>query len=154
MRGGDMETIITYNEVRSLPGGVYFAAAHREHPITPFETINYQEVIVNIGNGIDGETGVFTAPVDGSYQFSFYAVITADSNGGYVSMWVYKNGEHNLHFTQATEASQAFNQLSPTWQMLLKKGDQIHLKLHKGVITEIQSPQHPTFIGELITEQV
>ncbi len=39
--GGNMETLITYSDVKSLPGGVYFAAAKRSGELGASTVITY-----------------------------------------------------------------------------------------------------------------
>ena len=51
------------------------------------ETIVFDDVISNLGNAYNNETGVFTAPYDGLYEFIMTA--TVQSNGlAYAFMYV------------------------------------------------------------------
>merc|ERR1711953_650388 len=48
-------------------------------PMNPDVTITFQETETNIGNGMDSSTGIFTAPVSGTYFFSFSGYILPTS---------------------------------------------------------------------------
>ncbi len=109
-------------------------------------------MILNIGNSLDGASGVFTVPVAGNYQFSFYSVGIGDSNG-VCSVWVILNGHDKLRFSQLIAPNQGYNQISPTWQMELKTGDKIHMQTNQGSFYT-DSTHYPIFIGELVSEQV
>ena len=49
---------------------------HVRHPLYPDTIIDFHETETNIGNGMDSSTGIFTAPVSGTYFFSFSGEIS------------------------------------------------------------------------------
>ena len=52
-----------------------------ENYVHPGEDITFDNIVTNIGNGMDPESGVFTAPVSGIYSFSLSAVQAFSSSG-------------------------------------------------------------------------
>lgn len=58
-------------------------------------TIVYNNVLLNIGSGYSASTGIFTAPVSGTYQFNITAI---SATGGYVETAVYYNGTSSMVF--------------------------------------------------------
>ena len=58
-------------------------------------TIVYNNVLLNIGSGYSASTGIFTAPVSGTYQFNITAISAA---GGYVETAIYYNGLSTMVF--------------------------------------------------------
>ena len=49
---------------------VIFSAVRTKNYVNPGDNITFDDTVTNIGNGIDPESGVFTAPVSGIYSFS------------------------------------------------------------------------------------
>lgn len=67
----DYETFIGYNDVKSIP--VAFYAQRSTTFPTVGTVITYDAPVFNLGNALNTVTGVFTAPVGGTYFFSFKA---------------------------------------------------------------------------------
>jgi hypothetical protein len=59
---------IGYNGVKSAP--VYFHA-RRTEKFNTTGLINFTSILLNVGNAMDGASGIFTAPRSGIYFFSF-----------------------------------------------------------------------------------
>ncbi|KAL4218289.1 Complement C1q-like protein 3 [Mactra antiquata] len=59
--------------IRQIAGGVAFTA-YLAHDVDPGrkQTIKFDKVITNDGNGYNNNTGIFTCPEDGVYLFSFF----------------------------------------------------------------------------------
>jgi hypothetical protein len=122
---------IGYDDVKSAP--VYFYVQRN----SPFNTINvpisFQVSRLNIGNAMDLSTGKFTAPVPGTYFFSFtgHAGFSASSSLLSLGVGLYLNG--NYMGWGFVEEYQTFNgQETPlTLQstLSLQKGDQIWLEI-------------------------
>ena len=51
--------------------------------------IVFDDVITNVGSSYDGTTGVFTAPHNGTYQFTVITITTSGVNYA----WIRVNGE-------------------------------------------------------------
>ena len=60
----------------------------------------YDEVETNKGSGYDATTGIFTAPVEGTYVF-IWQVVTQNSGIGYCDLDLYKNGSRHLIMSRA-----------------------------------------------------
>ncbi len=154
---GNMETLITYSDVKSLPGGVYFAARKTDVPSLANCTVTYNKVLANIGGGMDGASGVFTAPVGGSYRFSFGGQGTSSTDGNFLVDLILNDSTQESFIQKVYTPSQPYNQISYTWQMNIAKGDRIHLIQRGGWgQLEVQNTiaADPVFIGELISEQI
>ena len=69
----EMETKIGYVDVKTSSRGVYFSAYRTTSYTNSYTTISYDGTDSNVGNGLNMATGVFTAPVAGTYSFWFTA---------------------------------------------------------------------------------
>ncbi|XP_061700376.1 multimerin-2-like [Syngnathoides biaculeatus] len=83
----DVADVVTAGETK-----VAFAAALTDSgSVGPFDretTLIFSKVFANVGRAYDDASGVFTAPVDGVYVFSFTA---ADFLKGYMGVTLYRN---------------------------------------------------------------
>ena len=86
----------------------------------------YNHEVENVGQHLDLETGIFTSPLDGSFQFTF-------SGSGYTSgedyVGVFVNGERRFVIY---ENDDRYSSMSYTWVLSLKENDQVKLKTDKG----------------------
>ena len=113
--------------------------------------ITFDKVTLNQGNGMNGENGIFRAPMSGHYKFSFCA------NSGYEEGWtwkaknaivqVFKNGQHLLWITnsKAKDANLAY-----VWIQKLDKGDTVSFKVDSKSHLRADSFVPLNFNGELI----
>ena len=85
------------------------------------QTVIYDEVLTNEGNGYDDRTGVLTCPVAGDYIFVVDALSLRP-----VSLHLYLNKAKvaSLHIS-ANHASGTYLQISRTVVLTLKKGDHV-----------------------------
>jgi hypothetical protein len=143
----NMETLIGYVDPRSLPGGVMFAVLNSGNGIIVNVDLTFNHVVSNVGNSMNPTTGIFKAPVLGTYQFSFSAV--TGSEGGMSYVYVFKNGEEAMAIVEESKVV-GRNNFGQNWQMNLKTGDEIKLTLY-GTIFE-DSVVHTVFIGQLVAE--
>jgi hypothetical protein len=125
-----------------------FAAIRSEEVIAVGVDIGFTDSISNVGQGFDVSRGVFTAPVTGTFEFSFSA-LSGKSEKAFVR--VIKNGTVMLTFGENNVYTGSYNNFGYVWQLILQKGDEITLHLNTGSI--YASTTHPiSFIGHLVAE--
>ncbi len=123
---------IGYDDVKSVP--VYFYVQRN----SAFNTINvpipFQVSKLNIGNAMNLSTGKFTAPVQGTYFFSFtgHAQFPASSSLLSLGVGLFLNGNYIgwgfVEEYQTVSAQESPLTLQST--LSLQKGDQIWLQIH------------------------
>ena len=110
--------------------------------------LTFDQVDINIGDGFDGSSGIFRAPLSGIYRMSFSGQSAAYIID-YTQIMVYKNGYPIFFITDGNEAEKADgNNVSYTWIMTLVEGDELKLKSVNYLYANIYIPL--TFAGELI----
>ena len=110
--------------------------------------LTFDQVDINIGDGFDGSSGIFKAPLSGIYRMSFSGQSAAYIID-YTQIMVYKNGYPIFFITDGNEAEKADgNNVSYTWIMTLVEGDELKLKSVNYLYANIYIPL--TFAGELI----
>jgi len=138
------ETLIGFNDVKTA-AGVYFYVTRNSTYTSTWSVIPYQVEHLNIGGAMHLETGVFTAPADGRYHFTFtgransldWNSITLRLNGSYIGV--------------SGSASSGNVPLSAT--LNLKKGDKVDTFLHAGIISD-DKWRYTHFSGILIEEDL
>jgi len=101
------------------------------------------------GKGLDKNTGVFVAPVSGTYIFFFNAYIS--SQRGNVD--VVKNGKRARSFASFVPnigQLRAGRQLSPSWTMDLKASDEVYLVNFYPSSIYVSHDLSLTFMGFLV----
>ncbi|XP_043963021.1 complement C1q-like protein 2 [Gambusia affinis] len=112
-------------------------------PVGADETLKFEKVITNIGNGYDPATGIFTAPVTGLYYIRATGI--AGPNGE-LQAGVKKNGENMFAiFQKAGSQSGASNAMA----MALQQGDRVFVQLWAGKSIADQG-RLSTFTGFLV----
>ena len=114
---------------------------------TAYQTIVFEDVKTNIGNGYNATSGIFTASTDGVYVFST-TILTC--SGCLASVWFYKNDDFisGLYVNGApdTEPSTA-----ETIIMELTRGDQMRVKIADAK-DRVIGTHYTTFAGFLLWE--
>lgn len=100
------------------------------------QTLKYDEVLTNDGDGYDDRTGIFTCPVAGTYMF---VVDSLSRPGIWLDLKVNKNTVGRLHVSPAytpVEKEAPLNQISRTVIVKLKPGDHVKVvnTLKGGVV--------------------
>ncbi|KAI4904177.1 hypothetical protein NFI96_004554 [Prochilodus magdalenae] len=67
-------------------------------PLSGLGIVVYTKVLTNIGGAYNSKTGVFTAPITGTYYFRFTAC--GGSNGHYSGVGLYRNKERLTHVSE------------------------------------------------------
>ncbi|XP_062372722.1 complement C1q-like protein 4 [Sardina pilchardus] len=134
-------------------GKVSFSAFIGGHGhIGPYDvstTIEYKNVLTNIGNGYNPATGIFLAPVRGIYYF--YFCYHAGQQKG-TAIILYKNSEliaSTAHNGQ--ENSSANENGSNGVALQLEVGDQVYVQLTAGTWVWDGHYQNTVFTGFLVT---
>ena len=81
---------------------------------------------MNVGQGLDAETGIFKCPVSGIYSFSFGAV--TDMSDTYTFVKVIKNGVTQFLIHENDNGHKSSVNLSHVWTMVLQNDDMVKLK--------------------------
>ncbi|XP_017296964.1 complement C1q-like protein 2 [Kryptolebias marmoratus] len=112
-------------------------------PYEKDETLKFERVVTNIGNGYDPATGVFTAPAKGLYYVQITGMV---GSSGTLNAGLKKNGENMfaIHQKAGTQAS-ASNGMT----LALEQGDRLFVQLWAGQTIADQS-RLSTFTGFLV----
>ena len=141
----DMETPLGFFDTFDDPEVISFAANKRfGQPITADQIVTFDTILYNHGNGLDKQTGEFTVPKSGTYNFNFAATI---GGGPKTKMLVLKNEVEILKFqVQGHWISHTW-----TWTMDLEVNDVLKLRVAEGKLfpTHLQWLQ---FNGQLIRD--
>jgi hypothetical protein len=101
-------------------------------PLSPHQTLVFDHVVTNAGNGYDPQTGFFTAPVAGYYAFS---IVIMEPNGAThpdLSVEVVKNGAIVDMAYVHNEPSDLTEQGSTHAVVHLAAGDRVWIRQHAG----------------------
>jgi len=124
----------------------FVAVSDGSHDRIPTGPITYDEV--KIGQGLNNDTGVFVAPVDGTYIFFFNAYISQVNQEAEVRVLL--NGELDQYLYSNVDISgDNARQLSTFWTMDLKASDEVNLFNYCSDAIFIESYHTMTFMGFL-----
>ena len=137
--------MIGYNDVKTAAGVYFYVQRHTAYD-TAGTVIPYEVTQLNVGGHMNAATGVFTAPVNGRYHFSFTA--RSWSSNTFVRLRV--NGAFVA--TSYAPPSRNYNlPLVATFQ--LTKGDRVDVHLGGGSIFD-NGDHHTQFSGFLLEEDL
>jgi C1q domain len=115
--------------------------------------IPFEVAVVNIGDALDLESGMFTAPVSGVYFFSFDAY----SNSGEGHIHLQKNGVNvgqSYDYNRGAYGGSPSQQLHLASILQLDAGDEIEVHLASGRIYEDGNSHYTHFTGMLLSDDV
>jgi len=94
------------------------------------QTVVFNQVETNLGGGYNATTGVFTAPVTGTYVFSLTFGMSQynSSQSDIGDLFIMKNNVRSLRVWQLLDSSISESTASGTTVLSLNKGDQVHLQ--------------------------
>ena len=121
---------------------VIFSAVRNEGNIAKGTIITYNQLVTNVGNGMNINTGRFKAPLPGIYYFSFSGRTDTSSHYIYIDIW--KNDVEQFDILDSNDSGNynTFELLSYAWTMVLKENDEVHLRVEgpKGLDVRRSSP--------------
>ena len=94
------------------------------------QTIVFDQVDTNLGGGYNGITGVFTAPLAGTYVFSLTFFMYYSSQ--YVSsgyLYIMQNNVQSIRVRLQLDSNVNENSASGTTVLSLNKGDQVNVQV-------------------------
>ncbi|XP_062601693.1 complement C1q-like protein 3 [Saccostrea cucullata] len=125
--------------------GVSFSVHVRTNALTvgKGQTVKYDAILTNDGNGYDDRTGVFVCPVAGTYMFVVDTLCYLDT---YLAIKVNKKA---VAFVHKAAHQNVWSQISRTVIVKLKRGD--HVKVENvGGRTSINNNGYSGFTGTLL----
>ena len=116
--------------------------------------MTYDESVINVGEGMNLQSGTFTAPISGYYFFSFSGLGYDEDSFLYADVRFYKNGEFLFYIRdfgsmKVTSGTFQTRNLAYSWITKLQEGDSINLCVFNGQLWA-DSYQRITFNGQLL----
>ena len=108
--------------------------------------ITYDRLVVNEGNGMNIQNGIFKAPIGGVYFFTFMATSGADNYRG-PAVSVRKNGVTQVVIVDGS--GDPYVSLSGSWMLVLKENDEVYMNVDAGYLGQYYD-WYTTFTGQLI----
>uniref|UniRef100_A0A3B5RBD0 Cerebellin 10 n=1 Tax=Xiphophorus maculatus TaxID=8083 RepID=A0A3B5RBD0_XIPMA len=137
------------NEAKQLAFSASLLASGQEYtgPFNTDITLIFRNVVTNIGNAYNPNTGLFIAPVRGVYHFDFH-IYGGGSTTNPTSAVLVKNGEQIcVSWTRQPAGGQkASNGVS----LLLEIGDVVFLRMRANSRIYDNTDHHTTFSGHLL----
>ncbi|XP_016136006.1 cerebellin 9 [Sinocyclocheilus grahami] len=110
-------------------------------------TLVYENVLTNIGNAYDTNTGAFTAPVKGVYFFNFVVFNPYDISTG---VKLLKNGNLVVAASDNPPGQDTEDTTCNSVSLILEQGDQIRLQLIENRRIYTDALRRNTFSGHLL----
>ncbi|XP_033728851.1 complement C1q-like protein 4 [Pecten maximus] len=85
--------------------------------------VTYDKVFVNAGNGYNNQTGVFTAPLDGTYVFMFNTLSQTDRQ-----LWLDLYHNNNYVVTGHAHAVHDYASSSNAVVLTISRGDAVYIR--------------------------
>ena len=142
-----METAVGVVDVKSSP--VYFHVQRNSTFTLNGTTIPFQIERLNVGEGMNITSGIFTAPKSGIYFFAFSGVKDWPANALTVDLY-----HHSNLITRAEGANvDGLHTATLSSTLSLKSGDRISLQLTTGQLHD-SYVHHTDFTGLLLQEEM
>lgn len=117
-------------------------------PFGSTTTLIYKHIFLNIGEGYNPNTGIFTAPLKGAYVFRVFSKGVGQTANA-MTAGLFKNDRHvfSIHAHQ----SGGFYSSSNGASLALEKGDTVSVRLYAGTwIFDNGEHHHSSFSGHLL----
>ena len=149
------ETRIGFADVKTAP--VFFHATRKSRFFTTDSQLSFEKLLLNVGQGMDIKTGVFTVPKSGQYLFHFNGFKDVFVNELQVVLRL--NGQTDLASVYQKSQSGSSSHLSPFFLHTiasLKAGDKVSLYLMEGSIAGSNDKigQGNNFFGYLLHQDL
>ena len=141
---------LQYQVESLLESPVIFFSAYRTTPFTGDRSIiTYNGLSVNEGGAMSASTGIFTAPLNGFYEFNFHAI----------SNWMSTSNDHtrirlmvnNVSKTMSRGDKTYTHTLSFSMIIELKAGDLVNCYLESGgILFDKSNGMMTQFTGKLL----
>ena len=130
---------------RSSSGGSY-------NPFTYSHSVPYNEELHDIGGNFDTSTGLFTAPVAGTYLFQGSIYSTSTASGGWVQAWLTINGARGNYTDVAGNGMNHASIICTTHMVRLAAGDTVgyHPYAANATYGFYSNVHHTWFKGRLL----
>ncbi|WAR31577.1 C1QL4-like protein [Mya arenaria] len=106
----------------------FFAKVSSAFTSSSRQTLVFDSVITDVGGGYKPETGVFTAPADGFYVFSFTVMVRLSPSESRADFYLKKNDNTEMWFI-INENDTVYETTAGTGLLSLKVGDTVHVTL-------------------------
>jgi len=150
----DYEKLIGYNDVKTVDSnGVFFHVSRSSTYRTAQSYVRYESVVYNYGGAMNIHTGIFTAPVQGRYHFSFNGLTLKEGSEIIVQLMV------NHGFLGGYRIASAFSNVNDdpvtvSGTVSLFRGDRVSVWLEKGRLYDSGWGQYTHFTGILLEEDL
>lgn len=143
-----LEARIGYSNVKTSPVHFY---VQRSSPYSKANSvIPWDLEVLNIGDAMNKATGVFTAPRDGIYHFTYGGIKDLTTN--VMRLFLRLNGVRVASAYGASSTMYDSSSISSSLQ--LKNGDRVDLLLEMGTLHENPKANYDYFIGWLKEEDL
>ena len=112
------------------------------------QTVEYDKVLTNIGNGYDSRHGHFTAPIKAVYLFSCSMM---NKEGTSIHLEIVKNG---IRVAELYGDDDDFSMATQVVIVLLEKGDMVWVRIEETISSQSLNAGggYNTFVGTILFE--
>uniref|UniRef100_UPI00358F77FD complement C1q-like protein 3 n=1 Tax=Myxine glutinosa TaxID=7769 RepID=UPI00358F77FD len=128
------------------PKVAFYAGLHNPHEGN--EVLKFDDVVTNLGNHYNPNSGKFSSPISGIYFFTYHVLMRG---GDGTSMWadLWKNGQVRASAI-AQDADQNYDYASNSVVLHLDAGDEVYVKLDGGKVHGGRTNKYSTFSGFMV----
>lgn len=117
-----VNTQVIFSAIRKVGSDEY-------NNVNPGQAVTFNDIVANIGNGMEPSSGVFTCPVSGIYAFSLSA--ETYNERAVTTIDVYKNDNFQFRITDLNLGNQRnHNNIGYSWTFSLEQGERVYLRMN------------------------
>lgn len=143
----DLQTLIGNVELKTK--NIHFYV-QRNTPFGKKGIISFEIERLNVGGAMNLRSGVFTAPLNGTYHFQFSGVKSHGFTALYVTLQV-NDADVGRAFSN-TETRNTYTTASTFNSLKLKEGDRVNLWMNAGQLHDTGGEHFTDFTGWLVDE--